>query len=660
MKSFPSTLNRGGSNLQATNVPSSIKDTLKASWKAAVTQGKAAITSNINLDTEGIRYSEEADIKSLLERSNVTDHASNVFMTHKSEGNNTNYEDPLHLPLNAINVMNKYKAVVYRGPIENTHIPMKDGDSEKAQYLQTSVDGVTGSLFNPYYGMLYKGPTNSTPLLTGDDRVIYKGTDDCSIATLVNLSNDTSRNAELGHARYKYADFMYCKHLGKISNNHLITLRRFTVPVGDNIFLESTLHDPDNMYNMPGDVGRMVTWFGTEDNKLEDILHYDFSASWKQMKGEYGMYDSEEARNAEGAGAQNLFSKIMMLTNPSYYDSIAKGSNPSMQLPFSSTTIDAGPYQSNQAVLGAHYDKNKVYEPRNTIRENHIYEGELNFNHEFNLVFSYKLRAYDNINPKAAFLDLLSNVLVTTYRRGRFWGGENVILGVQPNTAGWNMMQQLQQNITEKGSTFINTMLNSSDFNGAFASLLGSISKAYNGVSAFDWNSFAKEMMSNAKDVAQKAIEAGLGLIQNKLGRPVVYTMNSIVTGANTGLWHVTIGNPRNPIAAFGNLIITKTDIQQFGPLGVDDFPSELKVTVTLKHAKPRDAFDIQRMYTKGLTGVYVSLNSVTNMSDIYKLKGGKKMDMQKEGLNQPIIDSTNYMGDWVAERISSNRKELS
>ena len=29
--------------------------------------------------------------------------------------------------------------------------------------------------------------------------------------------------------------FMYCKHLGKVSNNYMITLRRFPLPVDDYI-----------------------------------------------------------------------------------------------------------------------------------------------------------------------------------------------------------------------------------------------------------------------------------------------------------------------------------------------------------------------------------------------------------------------------------------
>ena len=84
-----------------------------------------------------------------------------------------------------------------------------------------------------------------------------------------------------------------------------------------------------------------------------------------------------------------------------------------------------------------------------------------------------------------------------------------------------------------------------------------------------------------------------------------VVTNGKLNIAANSGFWHVTIGNPRNPIAVIGNLIIDKTEMS-FGdtPLGLDDFPTELKVSVTLKHCKPRDMVGIGHMFTKGETGL--------------------------------------------------------
>ena len=106
-------------------------------------------------------------------------------------------------------------------------------------------------------------------------------TDDCSIKRLVELSK--LNHGPLGQARYKYSDFMYCKDLGKISNNHMIRLRKFATPVSDNIFYATTLDDAGN-FSTTGDVGRLITWFGTDDNKLEDILKYSYKAEFKEFE----------------------------------------------------------------------------------------------------------------------------------------------------------------------------------------------------------------------------------------------------------------------------------------------------------------------------------------------------------------------------------------
>ena len=63
-------------------------------------------------------------------------------------------------------------------------------------------------------------------------------------------------------------------------------------------------------------------------------------------------------------------------------------------------------------------------------------------------------------------------------------------------------------------------------------------------------------MLSNLNKAT--GLTAGLrGLLKNALGRPSFYAFNSLLTGDDTGLWHVTIGNPRNPIVTMGNLIMT-------------------------------------------------------------------------------------------------------
>lgn len=56
-----------------------------------------------------------------------------------------------------------------------------------------------------------------------------------------------------------------------------------------------------------------------------------------------------------------------------------------------------------------------------------------------------------------------------------------------------------------------------------------------------------------------------------------------------------------------GNLILDDAKITHTGALGVDDFPSELIVEVTLRHGRGKDSQAIERMYTKGSSTIYQS-----------------------------------------------------
>jgi hypothetical protein len=70
---------------------------------------------------------------------------------------------------------------------------------------------------------------------------------------------------------YSYSDFLYCKYHGKIPNNYMLTLRRFHLPVVDDIMSPKTF---DYKSNQPvdtrqPDLARAVTWMSeATGNKL--------------------------------------------------------------------------------------------------------------------------------------------------------------------------------------------------------------------------------------------------------------------------------------------------------------------------------------------------------------------------------------------------------
>lgn len=658
MLSFPSTLNKGGSHLITPQQSNSLKDVLNNSIRSAFNAAVSKATSGQGYDTDGIRYNEDRDTSSLIDDLDFSSHPtvkyeSNMLAPPANKNSEVNKQaviwTPTHMNNQIFQVVNNYRCFLSGMLIETGNDSEKQGTNGKKYKTYNFKGDLTPSLFNPYHALPVYGIMENVPLMDGTflskhDKAEIAKLDDCSIRELVNLSS--VRKSILGNARYRYADFMYCKDLGKISNNHMITLRKFAIPVGDNIFRSTVAktagEGKDDPMSSIGDVGRMITWFDTDDNKLSDIMSYEYEASWKKLDAKIQQLDSQE--DDEGRG---IAGKIINNLSPGYNLQSARGINSGGLLGQLMNSMGIGAnsheYQHNDVALGRNYDNNKVYTPRDTIQDTHIYEGKLTFKHEFTLNFSYKLRAYDNINPKSAFLDLLGNILTVTYRKGTFWGGKSEILGAKPNKAGWQKYNNVLKGLSDAGGDLWKNIFhlegaNTDGLLGALSQFGSSLLDIVKGA-GMDIGGAASSAMQTAKDFlsgnitanevmgkvktnvqagAQKAADLNLGQvmmgsIKNKLGRPALYAFDSLLTGAKVGLWHVTIGNPKNPIATFGNLIMTNAKITHSGPLGFDDFPTDLHVSVTLKHAMSRDATEISKMYTKGQNGIYLSLCSPFN-----------------------------------------------
>ena len=72
---------------------------------------------------------------------------------------------------------------------------------------------------------------------------------------------------------------MYCKHLGKIPNNYMVTLRRFPLPVDDYISslgIGKTRQEIDVASKNSTPIGCLVTWIGTPGNDMGNFLKYSY------------------------------------------------------------------------------------------------------------------------------------------------------------------------------------------------------------------------------------------------------------------------------------------------------------------------------------------------------------------------------------------------
>ena len=427
--------------------------------------------------------------------------------------------------------------------------------------------------------------SNNVPLIdTPENRKKIRQNSGYTIKELV----DASQKGMLGSAIYSYADFMYCKYLGQVPNNYLITLRRYPTPVDDYISaagIGSTRSSTKSTNPVP--IGQLVTWLNTSGNNLDSILTYSVSMPYEQKQADWeqGGTDADSSNKPLNA-ASAMFDKTY---RQQYQAGVAGNAiNPYIEKMFGGKGLGMDPPYSDMLRWR---DNNKVYGPVDAVKKVY-YRGKdgIDFNQSFKITFEYELRSYNGINGRQAMLDLISNILNVTYTTGTFWGGGYYGGGAHQNNIFSNL------NIMKTSGGFTNFM-----------------------------DAFAKDM-STVKSEVKSSVEANGGILNtiknflndlggmlaggmlNMLGRPQKSMVSSLLSPAPTGLWHVTIGNPFHPIMSMGNMILKNTTITHTGPLGLDDFPTGIKVECELERGKPRDLRGIEMMYMNGNDRIYSSM----------------------------------------------------
>ena len=468
----------------------------------------------------------------------------------------------------------------------------------------------------------------------------------CSVKELVKASE----KGLLGRAIYSYSDFMYCKYLGKISNNYLITLRRFPIPPLDfiNGMGEGETRTKEGKNVSGQQIGCMVTWMGTPGNEMSNILKYSTKMSFTEQTAKLNDPNSD----ADG-GPKGPLNSIAAAFDPAYRKQFTSGHGGELLGGYMGKIYGnygaTGPYSASQE--SSFRDDNKVYGPIDRVKKTYMRgEDGLDFEQDFTLSFDYELRAYNGINGRQAMLDLISNILNVTYSTGTFWGG---------GYKGGGMHQN---------SIFAN--LKVFKVNGGFTDFMDAFTEDYSTLMGA-----GKEKLASIKENPLQALKSMLnniggmflGGLLNKAGRPQKSFANSLLSEQPVGFWHVTVGNPHHPIISCGNMILTNATIEHYGPLGLDDFPTGLKVTVSLKRGKPRDIREIEKMYMQGNDRIYYSMGP--KVLDMYtraaEYKNGYKKQSQSYTNDTEIstgvveIDKDDNITEISAEELKKSQNIL-
>lgn len=486
---------------------------------------------------------------------------------------------------------------------------------------------------------------------------------------LIKWGNESPRNK----TPYSFQDFVFCKYWNKIENNRLITLRRYAAPVTDNIEFpdynvsgesdngaESTalesINEAGTKSTFKGSLSKnpwtplatAVTYFGEDTgNKLSDILSFSARYRWKEIGfNENDPIDITSQQNDAGSGLINnsfgVTTGLELVAKAFGFFGEVNGNNV-MNLDAAPQNLPPDPYKNGPY-------ENRILGPVNVITNTYRRERGLEFKQDsLKLTFEYTARPIAGINSKAVLLDLMSNILLLTYSNGSWYGGMWRYTTDSPALYPWKFgdsmnklykgeifgkngfVLSLTKNIYKEGTSYLSTFLPDAAkfvtnlFKGAMNKIMGLFTgdKSKNEEAAANFSEVLATGTSRAiqKVIAAKALK----------GTTVPYLKNqrALLTGDPVGDWHLTIGNPLNPIATIGNLICKDVRFEFSDELGPDDFPIGFKAVIQLEHGLGRDREAIESMFNRGYGRIYTLSKEFRSSAD-----GETKVDANTGGVN--------------------------
>lgn len=436
-----------------------------------------------------------------------------------------------------------------------------------------------------------------------------------------------------GRTPYQFTDFVFSKYWNKIQNNRLITLRRYAAPILDNLKFPGMVDqkvpanvngNTDVQVNEEGTsimesvafppMATAVTYFGENTgNSLNNILKFTTGVLWDEVQASvWDVTTDNVPSNTSGPGT--LFGGIAKFAEMLN----VAGGNFDRELIMAGGNLPPDPYENGPY-------ENRIRGPINRIDKILKRTPGLAFQWDgLNLVFEYVARPVGGINPKAVLLDIMSNFLVMGSASAVFFGGAHrfmanpakyPFLGGQEGIERWYRGDPIGWGLT----TVKQFTQGGANPEGSPATAAENIWKSMEG--------FFSQLFSGTKGNIFGAISNlftdGVGnLINNYIAKktagqvPYLQGLKAILTGEPVGEWHVTIGNPLNPIAMIGNLICEGIEVEFNEELGPDDFPTEIKITVKLKHAMARDRDAIESVFNRGMGRIYNLPDSMSGSAD--------------------------------------------
>jgi len=404
-------------------------------------------------------------------------------------------------------------------------------------------------------------------------------------------------NDKLKSLKLRAADFAYLKDLGVYPVNRLWILRRFP----DNCVV------PNNLLDW-GSVGveaisTVVGWIA--DKEDSPMLSLNFSEVWTDQT------EMIDKVLTEMLSAEFGLSLPSTMSVPGWSQGILFGMLNAMKLTtdFNETDVPTG----NPNVL-------------RTAKMREVNSQGLKSEMSFSLETSYEQKYINGIDPGAAMLDIVTNLLKMGTSDQKFVLSDsdalrslfNQLNSKQQTVDAWfKIIEKFIKAFITGITDFIKNMKAVGETGGSTSENQGETNDDQqsgqendSGVPALP-DIGAISGFSNFISGLSQSILAGT--IQ-KYRWPLKGSI-ALMSGINTTPWHLTIGNPYSPIINTGNILVSNVDLKMSNDLGFNDMPVRIDVTISASLARPLGKQEIEKLFNNGYKRNYsqAAINSITD-----------------------------------------------
>ncbi len=375
--------------------------------------------------------------------------------------------------------------------------------------------------------------------------------------------------------KLKTSDFVYCRDYGVYPNNRMVVCRRFPNPIGDDLTVS----------NLPSPNVSLVSWFSDQENPIS----FEFGEKWIESDPSLKKVLNDIGKDVLTKGVGDNASRFV--------DAVPlPGITELMQREI---LQNIGIISADASVIPSG-DPNLIIEAKQRALTS-VESGGSGLKGKFSIKVkcSWEQKFISGVDPTFIYYDILRTILEFGGSESTFFLGKNGVINGQDDIQGG--LSKLQNNPLGFVSDYIQAIIDSiGEFSKNFKNQVKDIS---GGTPEDDSLKSIVEGVKGGVDLSASRITNFIRLLPETIAKKYKIPLLGIVsslTGAPSGFWHITVGNPMRPTLCSGDMICESVSVSLGPSLSFNDLPSTISCEFTMESARN---LGIDEIFTKLSSG---------------------------------------------------------